>query len=204
MASSFVRWYRAMRFGRPIVVVSGLPRSGTSMAMRMLEAGGLEVVSDGLRVADDSNPTGYYEDERVKELDKSADTSWLNEARGKAIKVISFLLRDLPDTNNYRVIFMHRPMGEVMMSQNAMLRARNERVDATTDDRLARQYEDHLRAVSALLARRPCFDVLEVNYGDVVGRPLEQAERMARFVGGPLDASKMAAAVDRALYRNRG
>lgn len=173
------------------------------MVMGMLEAGGLEVVSDGVRAADDSNPRGYYEYERVKTLDKDADKSWLEEARGKAIKIISFLLRDLPDTNDYRVIFMHRPMAEVMTSQNAMLRARQERVDVTTDDRIARQYEDHLRAVKALFARRPCFDVLEVTYGDVVGRPLEQAERIARFVGDPLDASKMAAAVDRTLYRNR-
>jgi hypothetical protein len=183
----------------PIVVVSGLPRSGTSLAMSMLRAGGLEVVSDGVRPADESNPRGYHEDERVKTLDRETDKSWLEGARGKAIKIISFLLRDLPETNQYRVIFMHRNMDEVIASQRKMLGE----VDSTTDQRLARGYEEHLSTVKHLLARRPCFAILDVRYEDVVARPLEQSERIARFVGTGLDVSRMAAAVDPALYRNR-
>jgi sulfotransferase family protein len=173
------------------------------MVMGMLEAGGLEIVSDGIRVADDSNPRGYYEDERVKTLDKSADTSWLETARGKAIKIISFLLKELPDTNHYRVIFMHRDMDEVLTSQRKMLHARGEPSEATADERMAAGYRSHLNAVNDLLSSRTCFDVLALSYEDVIGRSSEQAERINRFLGGGLDVSRMSAAVDPALYRNR-
>src|SRR5919108_966564 len=96
--------YRRLRYGKPIVVVSGLPRSGTSMAMKMLEAGGLAVVTDGLRAADEDNPKGYYEDERVKDLYEASDKRWLREARGRVVKIISFLLKSLPSDNNYKVL----------------------------------------------------------------------------------------------------
>ena len=172
------------------------------MLMRMLAAGGCEVMSDGIRAADESNPAGYYEYERVKTLDQAGDKSWLEQARGKAIKIISFLLRDLPDSNNYRVIFMHRKMDEVIASQRKMLAARGQ-ADTTADDRIALGYQDHLVTVKQLLARRPCFEVLEVNHGDVVSRPREEAARITRFLGQPLDEAKMAAAVDPGLYRNR-
>ena len=124
MISSATRLYRRLRFGQPVVVISGLPRSGTSMAMRMLESGGLKVMTDGLRIADASNTNGYYEVERVKRLNSDDDRSWLAQARGKAIKIISFLLTYLPDSNDYHVIFMHRSLDEVIKSQNAMLVAR--------------------------------------------------------------------------------
>jgi len=189
---------------RPIVVVSGLPRSGTSMAMRMLDAGGMEIVTDGIRAADESNPKGYYEDERVKTLDKGADTSWLDGVRGKAVKIISFLLRDLPETHTYKVIFLHRNMAEVLASQRKMLQARGAPPDAIPDERMARGYREHLDTVKRLLAQRPCFEVLDLDYRDVVARPLEQATRIAQFVGGDLDVSQMASAVDEALYRQRG
>ena len=100
MVSRATRLYRRLRFGQPVIVISGLPRSGTSMAMKMLEAGGLEVLTDGLRIADESNPNGYYELERVKRLETDEDRSWLKEARGKAIKIVSLLLTYLPDTND--------------------------------------------------------------------------------------------------------
>ena len=195
--------FAARPCGAPIVVVSGLPRSGTSMAMGMLEAGGLEVVSDGARAADHSNPRGYYEDERVKTLDTGADKSWLEGVRGKAIKIISFLLKDLPDSNSYRVLFMHRDMEEVLASQRKMLQALGESPEDTADARLAKAYTAHLTAVHDLLSSRPCFDVLALRYEDVVGQSSEQAERINQFLGGGLDAAKMAAAVDRSLYRNR-
>ena len=173
------------------------------MVMGMLEAGGLEVVSDGVRMADDSNPRGYYEDERVKTLDKNADKSWLEGARGKAIKIISFLLKDLPDSNTYRIIFMRRDMDEVLTSQRKMLHASGAPAEAAADERIAVGYRTHLIAVNDLLSSRPCFDVLDLSYEDVVRGPSEQAERINQFLGGGLDASRMAAAVDPALYRNR-
>src|SRR5438128_3864516 len=126
--------YRRVRYGRPIVVVSGLPRSGTSMAMKMLEAGGLRVVTDGQRTADEDNPKGYYEDERVKDLHREGDKTWLRDARGDVVKIISFLLKSLPADNNYKVLFMHRNLREIVASQNKMLARRGEK-NETPDDR---------------------------------------------------------------------
>ena len=197
------RLYRTMRFGEPIIVVSGLPRAGTSMAMRMLEAGGIPIMSDGIRLPDENNPRGYFEYERVKELDKGLDKSWLEEARGRAIKIISFLLRELPDTNNYRVIFMHREMDEIIASQNKMLAARGEPVDRTTDGRIVLKFEDHLRDVRELLVHRSCIEALDLHYREVVACPLEQAERIAGFLGGQLDVREMATVIEPTLYRNR-
>ncbi len=132
MSDRFPGLVRRLRYGPPIVVVSGLPRSGTSMAMKMLEAGGLAIVTDNVRAADDDNPRGYYEDERVKDLARDANREWLRDARGKAIKIISFLLKDLPPDNNYKVLFMERDLGEVLASQQKMLDHRGE--DSATED----------------------------------------------------------------------
>ena len=111
--------------GEPIVVVSGLPRSGTSMMMKMLEAGGIPPVTDELRTADDDNPKGYYEFERVKQMDKG-DTAWVADAQGKVVKVISALLKHLPSSHNYQVIFLRRHMSEILASQRKMLIRRGE------------------------------------------------------------------------------
>ena len=114
-------WLARRRYGAPVYVVSGLPRSGTSMMMRMLEAGGIEPFTDGARVADVDNPEGYYEYERVKHLERDPDRSWVRQARGRSLKVISFLLRHLPDDNDYLVIYMRRNLDEVLRSQDKML-----------------------------------------------------------------------------------
>ena len=135
MQSPLQRLYRRARFGKPIVVVSGLPRSGTSMMMQMLEAGGLEILTDRIRSADESNPQGYYELERVKDLDKGGDPSWLEDARGKTVKIIAFLLRYLPENLNYRIIFMQRDLEEIVASQANMLLQR-EAASETDDDLL--------------------------------------------------------------------
>jgi len=197
-------WTRRLRGGRPIVVVSGLPRSGTSLAMRMLDVGGLPVMTDGLRHADVSNPNGYYELERVKGLEGQVDARWLADAHGKAVKIISFLLTWLPESYDYRVVFMERRLDEVMASQDAMLRQRGEAaaIDAARDARAL--YEEHLRQVDRFLSRRSCFSVLRLDYGDVVARPAVAANRLAEFVNAPLDVARMAAVADPALYRNRG
>ena len=194
-------FYRRIRYGRPIVIVSGLPRSGTSMAMKMLEAGGLGVVTDGLRTADEDNPKGYYEDERVKDLYQPGDKTWLRESRGKVIKIISFLLKSLPDDNNYKVLFMHRSLREIVASQNKMLARRAEKND-TPDDRAVALLEEQVRDARFFL-RRPQFDVLELNYRETLDSPRPLALRMAEFVGGALDVEKMTQVVDVQLYRNR-
>ena len=193
--------YRRLRYGQPIVVVSGLPRSGTSMAMKMLEAGGLGLVTDGLRTADEDNPKGYYEDERVKDLYQPGDKTWLRESRGRVIKIISFLLKSLPDENNYKVLFMHRSLREIVASQNKMLARRGEKND-TSDDRAVALLEEQVRDARFFL-RRPQFEVLELNYRETLDSPRPLAVKMAGFVGEALDVEKMAQVVDVQLYRNR-
>src|SRR5262245_34492606 len=200
MISSF---FRRLRRGAPIVVVSGLPRSGTSMAMKMLEAGGVPIVTDGIRTADESNPKGYYEFERVKELDKNGDTAWLGDARGKAVKIISFLLTYLPDGYDYQVVFMNRDIDEVLASQNKMLVARGEHPDTAGDAQMRKVYEQHLAKVERFLRNRACFATLRVGYKDVIDNPSTQAARINEFLGGRLNVARMSEVADRELYRNR-
>jgi Sulfotransferase family len=173
------------------------------MAMKMLEGGGIPILADGIRTADISNPKGYYEFEPVKELDKGGDLAWLAEARGKAVKIISFLLTWLPETYDYRVIFMQRDLREVLASQNAMLAHRGEALGAADDEQMLRMYEDHLQKVARFMANRSCFSTLTVDYRDVVQNPRDAAGRIDEFLGGTLDVERMAAIADPALYRNR-
>jgi hypothetical protein len=187
----------------PIIVVSGLPRSGTSMAMRMLAAGGCEILTDGIRTADASNPNGYYELEAVKGLDKNGDLSWLNDARGRAVKIISFLVQWLPETYEYRVVFMKRDLDEVITSQNRMLLARGEPADPTADERIRELYRRHLAKVKRLMASRACFSVLEVGYRNVLAAPMREARPIGAIVDRPLQLERMAEVADPALYRNR-
>ena len=194
--------FRRLRYGDPIVIVSGLPRSGTSMAMKMLEAGGLAIIADGIREADVDNPKGYYEDERVKDLAQMEDKSWLADSRGRVIKIISFLLFHLPEDNNYKIIFMRRNLDEVLASQSKMLDNREEESD-TEDDRMRTVYESHLWRVGYLLKHNPHLEALEVPYTAVLDDPASQARRINDFLGGHLDVDKMAAVADRNLYRNR-
>ncbi|MFP3940728.1 MAG: sulfotransferase family protein [Thermoanaerobaculia bacterium] len=194
--------YRRARYGRPVVVVSGLPRSGTSMAMKMLEAGGLELVTDHQRTADVDNPKGYFEDERVKDLAEAEDASWVTEARGRAIKVVSSLLPHLPRELNYRLLFMRRHLEEVVASQNKMLERRGE-TSETPDDRMMELYAGHLRRVDAMLRHAPHFRWIDLHYSSVLERPSEAAERVRNFLGMDLDVERMAGAVDEGLYRNR-
>jgi len=202
MRISPARLYRRLRFGPPIVVVSGLPRSGTSMMMGMLRAAGLDLVTDGARTADPSNPEGYFELEHVKTLDKTGRHPWLADCRGRSVKIISFLLPYLPEGHNYRVIFMRRDLREVIASQNAMLTSRSESVgpDAAV---LAGQLQDDLSRVERVLCGRRCFEVLDVSYNQAVADPSGEATRVARFLGGDLDVRAMAAVVNPALHRNR-
>lgn len=202
----FRRLSRRVRFGRPIIVVSGLPRSGTSMMMKMLEAGGLQLLTDDIRAADESNPEGYFELEAVKNLDKTGagvDRSWLDTARGRGVKILTPLLAHLPETYNYRVIFMQRPLSEVISSQNKMLARAGAPADGLSEAEVAAQYEAHVARVRTLLTRRPCFETLFVQYGDVIATPAAQVNRIVNFVGGGLAADRMAGAVNERLYRNR-
>lgn len=198
----FAKVVRRFRYGHPVVVVSGLPRSGTSMAMKMLEAGGLEVVTDEIRTADEDNPKGYYEDERVKDLAEMQDKHWLRGARGKVIKVVSSLLQYLPDDNFYRVVFMQRNLHEVLASQAKMLDRRSEETE-TSDEEMLEMFTSHLDKVQFQLRFRNYFDVLSVDYRAVLEDPVLQARRMNEFFDGELDEGRMVEVVDPELYRNR-
>ncbi len=183
-----------------IIVVSGLPRSGTSMMMRMLEAGGVPVLTDGLRAADEDNPRGYYEYDRVKKLRE--DAGWLPDARGKAVKIISFLLPELPNAFRYRIIFLHRAMGEVLASQRKMLKRRGKEDDISEERMTALFEKDRERALD-WIARSPAVEALHVEHRDALERPHAVAERVNMFLGGGLNVVAMAAAVDPALHRQR-
>lgn len=184
-----------------ITIVSGLPRSGTSMMMQMLAAGGLPVLTDGRRSADANNPRGYYEHEAVKSL--ARDTSWLSDARGKAVKIVSALLVHLPEDFAYRVIFMRRPMTEILASQAKMLDRLGHAGPRGDDARLADLFARHLEEIDSMLRSRPAIARLEVDYGGVIDAPLRVAESVNDFLGGTLDAERMAAAVAPELRRQR-
>ncbi len=186
-----------------LIVVTGLPRSGTSMLMQMLAAGGLGLVSDGLRAADEDNPRGYQEFEPVKNLHKSS--KWLFEERGKVIKIVAPLLNALPAGLACRVILCERDLDEVLDSQERMLARRNQPLAVTAERRrmLKGEYVRTLGRTRAMLARRPATQLLLVEHSHVISDPLGTAERLNKFLGGGLAVSKIAAAVDPALHRVR-
>ncbi len=199
---SVQRVYRRWKSSPPVIVVSGLPRSGTSMAMKMLEAGGLALTVDHLRQADHDNPKGYFELERVKDLEQERDKSWLRNSRGKSVKVISQLLQELPPENFYQVIFMNRHLDEVLASQNKMLERRGEPL-AEEDAPLREMFDRHLFIIKRWLARQPNFAVLDLNYSEVVVQPQPAAEAMRNFLDRDLNIQRMVEVVDPNLYRNR-
>jgi hypothetical protein len=182
-----------------IIIVSGLPRSGTSLMMQMLASGGVEVVTDNIRTADTDNPRGYHEFEKVKRLKQ--DASWLPLTRGKAFKMVSQLLYDLPAGENYRILFMERDLDEILRSQEKML----ERLGrpAAPREQIKGAYLLHLERLHNWLQQQPHVAVLRVGYNDLVAQPRPQAERVSQFLGRQTDVDGMARAVDPALYRNR-
>lgn len=182
-------------------LVSGLPRSGTSLMMQMLQAGGLPVLSDGLREPDASNPRGYLEYEPVKRL--RSDRSWLPQARGKGVKIIHALLRELPlgGALPCRIVFMQRPLDEVLASQQAMLQLDGK--PAADAALLKRAFEGQLAQLLPWLATRPGVGVLYVDYHAVIRDPTAVARSLCDFLGLPLDTAAMVQAVDPALHRQR-
>ena len=185
-----------------ITVVSGLPRSGTSMMMKMLEAGGIPPVTDNLRTADEDNPKGYYEFERVKQLTKG-DVAWLADAPGKVVKVIAALLPYLPATYRYRVIFMQRDMTEVLASQRQMLVRRGEDPNKIPDEVISKLFEKHLRQVNDWVAQQSNVERLDVNYNEMLKNPAPFIAQINAFLGGKLGTAQMAQVVDPSLHRQR-
>jgi hypothetical protein len=189
---------------RSVVVVSGLPRSGTSMLMGMLAAGGMETLVDGVRAPDEDNPRGYFELERVKQLQTGVDTAWVRDARGKCVKVISYFLKHLPAGERYRIVLVRRDLAEVLASQRTMLVRHGEPVGEPAEaGRLAGAFAAHLNRVERELAGRSDCKVLYVEHRAAIESPRTVAERVNRFLDKRLDVDRMAAAVDSRLYRRR-
>ena len=171
------------------------------MMMQMLQAGGMPLVVDDARRADEDNPRGYFEYERVKRLD--VDAAWLSEADGKAVKIIHSLLPGLPLDRQYRVILMRRPMTEVLRSQRAMIERRGTHGSTLDDTILGAIFEKQLRRVESWLKAQPGMAVLDVSYIDALRQPAETASRVAAFIEVPLAVDEMVTAVDPALHRQR-
>lgn len=184
-----------------IYVVSGLPRSGTSLMMQMLAAGGIEPLTDGQRAADANNPRGYFEWEKAKTL--PAHPACIAEAEGRVVKVISLLLPSLPSRFSYKVIFMERPLAEVVASQAAMIQKLGTQGSALAPEAMARALENHLRQVKAALALRPEMSICWMEYPRLIHEPAAAAANLQSFLGIPLDLAAMSAQVDPTLYRQR-
>jgi hypothetical protein len=173
------------------------------MMMRMLEAGGMPIMSDGERSADVDNPKGYFELERIKDLETETDKSYLRDGRGKVVKAISFLIKHLPDDNDYRVIFMRRDLDEVLASQDKMI-ARLDQGDTSAEDEAMKEaYRNDIVRTRLFCKNRPNFELVEIHYKTTVEDPAAMARSLNAFLGGQLDEDAMREAVDASLYRNR-
>ena len=184
-----------------ITIVSGLPRSGTSMMMQILESGGMKIVTDNIRKANEDNPYGYYEYEKVKEIKE--DTGWLKETRGKAFKMVSQLLYDLPSDENFKVIFMKRKMNEILASQSKMLERMGSSKDGTSDAKMGEFFNKHLLKIIDWMEGRKYIDVLYIDYNDLLINPDEHIKTLNRFLNYKLTEEKAVKVIDKSLYRNR-
>ena len=183
-----------------ITIISGLPRSGTSLMMQMLQAGGMPLLTDGVRKPDADNPRGYWEFEPVKNTGR--DPSWLRGARGRAVKMVYRLLYDLPRNHQYNIILMRRDLREILASQEIMLR-RTGRHEGGSPGEMATAFESEIRTFDAWIEGCQEFSILRVSYGDLVEHPLRESRHVDRFLGGGLNLAAMAEAVDPSLHRNK-
>jgi len=183
-----------------ITIVSGLPRSGTSMMMKMLEAGGMDVAVDNIREADEDNPKGYYELEKVKDIKN--DYSWLDNVQGKVVKMVSMLLYELPSTRDYNIIFMQRDIGEILASQRTMLQRKGNRSDIN-DEEMGKLFNRHLEEIENWLVGRKNIRILYINYNDVIEDPRKISQVISHFLNKALNIEKTVETVDGSLYRQK-
>ena len=188
--------------GNKIVVVSGLPRSGTSLMMMMLDGAGIPPMQDYVREADMDNPKGYYEFERVKKL-PDGDTKWVGEAKGKAVKVITMLLEHLPSKYKYDVILMRRDIEEILASQRKMLERRGEDPEKVSDQEIGQLFEKHFNHVFDWIQKQKNIRFVEVSYNYLLDSPKVEISKVNQFLGGNLDEDAMLSKIDPDLYRQR-
>jgi hypothetical protein len=184
-----------------ITIVSGLPRSGTSLMMQMLAAGGMTMMTDGLREADANNPKGYLEFEKVKQLKK--DNAWLPEAEGKVVKIVSHLLQSCLPGLQYQVVFMLRDVAEIVASQESMMKRLGKPVPPVPSAEVMAMYRQHLLTIQDWLARQPNFRVLYVLHRDLLKNSGPAVAKVNAFLGGQLDVAQMLTCVDPSLHRER-
>ncbi|MGV9141521.1 MAG: sulfotransferase [Promethearchaeota archaeon] len=185
------------KLGNTAIIVSGLPRSGTSMMMQMLKDAGVEILADEKRKADRNNPKGYLELQAIKKLDK--DNSCLKNVEGKAVKVISHLLEYLPEDKNYKIIFMDRNMDEIIQSQQKMLK--KELNDFPSE--VVNAFKKEIKNVELWVEENDNIEMIRINYSDVIREPEEQVQKILDFLDLDLNKRKMVEVVDPDLYRNR-
>ncbi|MDR4503614.1 MAG: sulfotransferase domain-containing protein [Candidatus Scalindua sp.] len=184
-----------------ITIVSGLPRSGTSMMVKMLEAGGMDVLTDRIRKADEFNPNGYYEYEKVKEI--AQDASWLKEAKGKGVKIITALLQHLPEKYTYKIILMHRNMNEILNSQKRMLIGRKQPTGQISDENMKMVFHNHLEKVVGWIGTQSNMKILHIHYNEVLKEPAKHIKMVNQFLMKTLNTNDMISVVDEDLYRNQ-
>lgn len=184
-----------------ITIVSGLPRSGTSLMMSILKNGGMSILEDQQRRPDEDNPRGYYEYEKVKDLAKN--NSWVCDHGGKVIKVISFLLKNLPDNMNYDVIFMNRNIKEVLKSQSKMLERSGVNLGSVSDDVMEKKFLDHLEKTNNWFSLQKNMKVYYVDYSKLVKDTNNVIHDLCLFLGRDLNKNNMLSAVDKNLYRQK-
>src|SRR5438477_2507322 len=169
--------------------------------MQMLVAGGIPALSDGLRTPDENNPKGYFEWEPAKSLKDHPEN--IVAAEGKAVKIISALLPQLPDGHEYRVLFMIRPLEEVVASQNKMLQRLGRDVPKTPQRTVIAAFEKHLKEIDGWLAKKSNIKLLRVQHGKLLTDPENEATRISEFLNHALDLGGMARQVERSLHRER-
>jgi hypothetical protein len=184
-----------------ITIVSGIPRSGTSLMMQMLAAGGMAAMTDGQRASDPNNPRGYYEFELVKSLARNPEV--MADAEGKVAKVVSSLLKFLPAGHDYRIIFMRRPLLEVVASQDRMLERLGKAVPAAAKESVIAAFEQHLKQVGRWLSEQKNMPVLYVDYTSVLEDATSATSRICTFLQKDLDTAAMATRVDLSLHREK-
>ena len=184
-----------------ITIVSGLPRSGTSMMMQMIEKGGIPALTDNIRTPDEDNPKGYYEFEPVKKTKE--DASWLERAGGKVVKMVHVLLLDLPPDREYRVVFMRRKLEEVVASQDVMLQRGGKSTGGLSSEKVIQVFRAQMVKVDKWVRDHSNFRLLYVNYNELLANPKPEIEAIDSFLGGRMNTDAMLAVVDPTLYRQR-
>jgi hypothetical protein len=171
--------------------------------MKLLEKAGLPILTDNVRAADTDNEGGYYEYEPVKWM-KEGDNSWMKNAVGKGVKIISHLLPNLPPDYNYKVVFMTRDLREVIASQDAMLKNRDENEEKPIDEgNLVQIFAEHVEKVRDWMASQANIEAVYVNYNELVKEPVEQLKKLESLLNLKLNAADIIAEINPAYYRQR-